>query len=171
MSTLDMSFSISSKISMRSPTDPRPRMQLLSIALSISGADRMLSGVNSIMYYGTQILTQAGFSTEAALIGNIANGVISVSATFFGIWMMGRHGRRPLLMTGQVGTMVCLCAIGIFSYLLDGTGILPYVVLSLTVSFLFFQQGFLSPITWLLLSELFPLRLRGMGMGLTVLCL
>ena len=55
--------------------------------------------------------------------------------------------------------------------MLDGTGILPYVVLSLTVSFLFFQQGFLSPITWLLLSELFPLRLRGMGMGLTVLCL
>jgi len=84
---------------------------------------------------------------------------------------MGRHGRRPLLMTGQIGTMVCLCLIGIFSSLLDGTPALPFVVLSLTVSFLFFQQGFLSPITWLLLSELFPVRLRGMGMGAAVLCL
>ncbi|MBR0260447.1 MAG: sugar porter family MFS transporter, partial [Selenomonadaceae bacterium] len=126
---------------------------------------QQISGVNSIMYYGTQILTEAGFSTQAALIGNIANGVISVSATFFGIWMMGRHGRRPLIMTGQIGTMACLCAIGIASNVFVGSSALPYVVLCLTVTFLFFQQGFLSPVTWLLLSELFPVRLRGMGMG------
>ena len=113
------------------------------------------------MYYGTQILTEAGFSTQAALIGNIANGVISVSATFFGIWMMGRHGRRPLIMTGQIGTMACLCAIGIASNIFDGSATLPYIVLCLTVTFLFFRQGFLSPVTWLLLSELFPVRLRG----------
>ena len=61
---------------------------------------QQISGVNSIMYYGTQILTQAGFSTEAALIGNIANGTISVAATIFGMWLMTRHGRRPLIMTG-----------------------------------------------------------------------
>ncbi len=132
---------------------------------------QQISGVNSIMYYGTQILTEAGFSTEAALIGNIANGVISVLATLFGIWLMGRHGRRPLIMTGQIGTMACLCAIGFMSNLLAGNSILPYVVLSLTVTFLFFQQGFLSPVTWLLLSELFPAKIRGMGMGCAVLCL
>ena len=132
---------------------------------------QQISGVNSIMYYGTQILTEAGFSTQAALIGNVANGVISVTATFFGIWMLGRHGRRPLMMTGQIGTMCCLCAIGLISSLLAGTTALPYIVLSLTVTFLFFQQGFLSPVTWLLLSELFPAKLRGMGMGVTVLCL
>lgn len=132
---------------------------------------QQISGVNSIMYYGTQILTQAGFSTEAALIGNIANGTISVAATIFGMWLMTRHGRRPLIMTGQIGTMACLCAIGLLSNLLAGTEILPFVVLSLTVTFLFFQQGFLSPVTWLLLSELFPLRIRGMGMGCAVLCL
>lgn len=108
---------------------------------------QQISGVNSIMYYGTQILTEAGFSTEAALIGNVANGVISVLATIFGIWMMGRHGRRPLIMTGQIGTMVCLLAIGILSAMLEGQAALPYVVLSLTVTFLFFQQGFLSPVT------------------------
>jgi len=122
---------------------------------------QQISGVNSIMYYGTQILTEAGFSTQAALIGNVANGVISVTATLFGIWMLGRHGRRPLMMTGQIGTMCCLCAIGLLSSLLAGAEVLPYIVLSLTVTFLFFQQGFLSPVTWLLLSELFPAKLRG----------
>ena len=45
------------------------------------------------------------------------------------------------------------------------------IIVSLIVTFLFFQQGFLSPVTWLLLSELFPLRIRGMGMGCAVLCL
>ena len=132
---------------------------------------QQISGVNSIMYYGTQILTEAGFSTQAALIGNIANGIISVGATFFGIWMIDRHGRRPLVMTGQIGTIACLCAIGIASDVLNGSANLPYIVLGLTVAFLFFQQGFLSPVTWLLLSEIFPVRLRGMGMGCAVLCL
>lgn len=132
---------------------------------------QQISGVNSIMYYGTQILMNAGFSTQAALIGNIANGVISVAATLFGIWMMGRHGRRPLIMTGQIGTMACLCLIGTVANVFEGAAFLPYLVLSLTVTFLFFQQGFLSPVTWLLMSELFPLRIRGMGMGVTVLCL
>jgi len=132
---------------------------------------QQISGVNSIMYYGTQILTEAGFSTQAALIGNIANGIISVGATFFGIWMIDRHGRRPLVMTGQIGTILCLFLIGIASDVFDGSATLPYIVLALTVAFLFFQQGFLSPVTWLLLSEIFPVRLRGMGMGCAVLCL
>lgn len=144
--------------------------KIVFIAMGIAICQQ-ISGVNSIMYYGTQILTEAGFSTQAALIGNVANGVISVTATFFGIWMLGRHGRRPLMMTGQIGTMCCLCAIGLLSSLLAGAAVLPYIVLSLTVTFLFFQQGFLSPVTWLLLSELFPAKLRGMGMGVTVLCL
>ncbi len=60
--------------------------------------------MNSIMYYGTQILKDAGFETKAALIGNIANGVISVLATFVGIWLLGKVGRRPMLMTGLIGT-------------------------------------------------------------------
>ena len=60
---------------------------------------QQLTGVNSIMYYGTQILKDAGFETKAALIGNIANGVISVLATFVGIWLLGKV-YRPMLMTG-----------------------------------------------------------------------
>ena len=144
--------------------------RIVFIAMGVAVCQQ-ISGVNSIMYYGTQILTEAGFSTQAALIGNIANGVISVGATFFGIWMINRHGRRPLIMTGQIGTVACLCLIGIASKFFENSSALPYIVLCLTVAFLFFQQGFLSPVTWLVLSEIFPVRLRGMGMGCAVLCL
>lgn len=144
--------------------------RILFIGLGIAVVQQ-ITGVNSIMYYGTEILRDAGFGTEAALIGNIANGVISVLATFVGIYLLGKVGRRPMLITGLIGTTSALLLIGILSMLLQGTEALPYVVLSLTVTFLAFQQGAISPVTWLMLSEIFPQRLRGIGMGTTVFCL
>ncbi|MBT2657369.1 sugar porter family MFS transporter [Bacillus sp. ISL-18] len=132
---------------------------------------QQITGVNSIMYYGTQILEKSGFSTNAALLGNIANGAISVIATFVGIWLLGKIGRRPMLIAGLTGTTAALALIGVFSLVLKGSPALPVVVLSLTVTFLAFQQGAISPVTWLMLSEIFPLKLRGIGMGVTVFCL
>lgn len=129
---------------------------------------QQITGVNSIMYYGTEILKDAGFGTEAALIGNIANGVISVLATFVGIWLLGRVRRRPMLAIGFGGTTLALLLIAIFSRALAGSDVLPFIVLALTVTFLAFQQGAISPVTWLMLSEIFPLQLRGLGMGMTV---
>lgn len=132
---------------------------------------QQITGVNSIMYYGTQILTDAGFSANGALTANIANGVISVLATFVGIWLLGRVNRRPMLIAGQIGTTSALLLIGLFSLLLpEGTG-RAFVVLTLTVTFLAFQQGSISPVTWLMLSEIFPLKLRGFGFGLCALVL
>ena len=144
--------------------------RILFIGIGIAVVQQ-ITGVNSIMYYGTEILKNAGFDTGAALIGNIANGVISVLATFVGIWLLGKVGRRPMLLTGLLGTTSALLLIGIFSITLEGSAALPYVVLSLTVLFLAFQQGAISPVTWLMLSEIFPTRLRGLGMGVTVFCL
>jgi major inositol transporter-like SP family MFS transporter len=144
------------------------RIVFLGIGIAVV---QQITGVNSIMYYGTEILKDAGFQTEAALIGNIANGVISVLATFVGIWLLGKVGRRPMLITGLLGTTTALLLIGIFSLTLEGSAALPYIVLTLTVTFLAFQQGAISPVTWLMLSEIFPTRLRGLGMGITVFCL
>ena len=144
------------------------RIFLIGVGVAIC---QQITGVNSIMYYGTEILKESGFGTEAALTANIANGVISVLATFVGIWLLGRVGRRPMLMVGQLGTIVVLALIGVFSLVLpEGTG-RGFVILALTVSFLAFQQGAVSPVTWLMLSEIFPLRIRGLGMGSTAFIL
>jgi major inositol transporter-like SP family MFS transporter len=141
--------------------------RILFIGIGI-GVVQQITGVNSIMYYGTEILKDAGFATEAALIGNIANGVISVLATFVGIWLLGKVGRRPMLIVGLIGTTTSLLLMAILSSVLEGSSSLPYVVLSLTVTFLAFQQGAISPVTWLMISEIFPLKIRGFGMGITV---
>jgi major inositol transporter-like SP family MFS transporter len=144
------------------------RIVLIGLAIAVM---QQITGVNSIMYYGTQILTQSGFERNAALVANIANGVISVLATFVGIWLLGRVRRRPMLIAGQIGTFTALLLVGVFSLVLpEGVG-RASVVLLLTVTFLAFQQGAISPVTWLMLSEIFPLKLRGLGMGVCVLTL
>ncbi|MEU1575152.1 sugar porter family MFS transporter [Streptomyces collinus] len=132
---------------------------------------QQITGVNTIMYYGTQILTDAGFAADSALTANIANGVISVLATFAGIWLLGRVPRRPMLMTGQVGTTAALLLIGVFSLVLPSGDPRAYAVLAMTVTFLAFQQGAISPVTWLMLSEIFPMRMRGFGMGVAAVVL
>lgn len=132
---------------------------------------QQITGVNTIMYYGTQILTDAGFAADSALTANIANGVISVLATFVGIWLLGRVPRRPMLMTGQTGTTTALLLIGVFSLVLPSGDARAYAVLAMTVTFLAFQQGAISPVTWLMLSEIFPMRMRGFGMGVAAVVL
>lgn len=132
---------------------------------------QQITGVNTIMYYGTQILTDAGFAADSALTANIANGVISVLATFVGIWLLGRVSRRPMLMTGQAGTTTALLLIGVFSLVLPPGDGRAYAVLAMTVTFLAFQQGAISPVTWLMLSEIFPMRMRGFGMGVAAVVL
>ncbi|MFF7311793.1 sugar porter family MFS transporter [Streptomyces sp. NPDC008137] len=132
---------------------------------------QQITGVNTIMYYGTQILTDAGFAADSALTANIANGVISVLATFVGIWLLGRVNRRPMLMTGQLGTTAALLLIGVFSLVLPSGDPRAFAVLAMTVTFLAFQQGAISPVTWLMLSEIFPMRMRGFGMGVAAVVL
>lgn len=129
------------------------------------------TGINSIMYYGTEILKTSGFSTEAALIGNIGNGAISLIAMCCGIAMMDRFGRRPMILTGLVGVAVMLAVIGMTSLFMQGSSLLPFVTLGSIIIYLAFFQGLIGPVNWLIISEIFPLRLRGLGMGIAVMVL
>ncbi|WP_373894809.1 sugar porter family MFS transporter [Virgibacillus natechei] len=141
------------------------RIVLVGIGVAVL---QQITGVNAIMYYGTTILEDAGFSTNAALVSNIANGVVAVIATGIGIYLLGKVPHRKMLLVGQIGVIGSLLLIGLASILLQGTAALPFVVITLTVCFLAFMQGAISPTTWLMLSEIFPLRVRGMGMGVSV---
>lgn len=141
--------------------------RLLLIGIGIAVASQA-TGVNTIMFYGTQILKDAGFSTESALIANTLNGLTSVVAVGVGIWLVGKVKRVPLFLSGLAGTTSVMLCLALASKYLAGDPILPLVVLALTITFLAFMQGCIAPVFWLLLAELFPLRLRGLGMGICV---
>jgi major inositol transporter-like SP family MFS transporter len=162
------------------------RVFLVGVALAVM---QQVTGVNAIMYYAPTILQTTGLGVSASITATIANGAISVLATIFGMWLVGRAGRRTMLLTGQIGITGALVAIaGVFAVCfhlggvpaLDGFGGpapgmtpglvadfpgAPYIVLALMMIFLAFQQGMISPVTWLMMSEVFPIRLRGLGIG------
>jgi len=130
------------------------------------------TGINSIMYYGTQVLTQAGFSASGALIANVANGVLAVIGSAICLfWLMDRVPRRKLIIGGFTATTVCHALIVLSAFLLPEGLTKAFVILFFMVLFVFCMQLALNVPVWVIISEMFPLRLRGMGMGVCVLCL
>ena len=126
------------------------------------------TGINAFMYFTPSILQSSGLGTNAALTATISNGVVSVLATFLGIWLMGRMGRRPTLVTGLSGIVCVMILLGVVMQFLPNAPWRSFVALGLILIFLTFNQGFVSPIYWLLMSEIFPMRLRGAVLGLAV---
>lgn len=158
--------SIQQNLSFKDFTEPwMKKVLLIGIGVAIL---QQTTGVNTIMFYGSQILTKSGFSTDAALIGNIGNGIISVIGTLFGFTLVRRLTRRKMLTIGLIGILFANTCIGTISNIMAGSPNLPYFVLSLTITFLFFQQTFVSPVTWVYMSEIFPLRMRGTALGIAV---
>jgi MFS transporter, SP family, major inositol transporter len=143
---------------------------LLLVGIGI-GVVQQVSGVNSIMYYGTQILSQSGLGDRGALVANVLNGVVSVLATFVGIALISKISRRKMLTIGLCGTTVALLSLALVSALFGPSQSLAHLVLLCMVLFLTFQQGFTSPVTWVMLSEMFPLKARGLSMGSATLVL
>jgi major inositol transporter-like SP family MFS transporter len=123
------------------------------------------------MYYGTQVLQQSGFSQSGALVANVGAGVVAVVAMLVALRVINRIGRRTMLMSGFAGVAVFHLLIGLSStFIPEGLG-RAIVVLVFVICFVGTMQGTIGPLVWLMLSEIFPLRLRGVGMGLTVLVL
>ncbi|MDT7579207.1 MAG: transporter, family, major inositol transporter [Pseudonocardiales bacterium] len=130
------------------------------------------TGINSIMYYGTQVLTRAGFSASAALIANVANGVLAVvGSTICLFFLMDRVPRRKLIIGGFIAITTCHALIVLSAFLLPEGLPKAFVILFFMVTFVFFMQLALNIPVWVIISEMFPLRLRGLGMGICVLCL
>lgn len=142
------------------------------IAAIVLAMAQQLTGINSVMYYGSQLLVVAGFEQSAALIANIVPGVIAVIGSAICIFVLiDRIPRRTLIIGGLVATTTCHGLIVLASaFLPDGIG-KAYAILFFVVAFVFCMQLALNVPVWVCLSELFPLRMRGFGMGFSVLVL
>lgn len=138
------------------------RLVLIGIGL---GVIQQIAGINVMMYYGTSILQMTGFGRNSALITNIANGVTAVAATLVTLQLLKHVPRRPLLIIGLIGTSIAITGVTFASRLPAGSSWRAFTTITMMMIFLAFFQGAISPMTWLLLSEIFPEQLRGLGMG------
>jgi major inositol transporter-like SP family MFS transporter len=128
------------------------------------------TGINTVNYYAPTILESTGLGTSAALTATIAVGVTSVVMTIIGIILLGHFNRRPLLLIGFTG-VACSQLVLALSFLLPESTFRSYLILGAMLLFVAFVQGFIGTLVWLLLSEIFPMAIRGFAMGIAVFVL
>lgn len=135
------------------------------------GVFQQFTGINSVMYYGTQLLTQSGFSASAAIIANTLNGLFSVLGITVGLLVMNRIDRRKMLLGGFALTTFFHLLVGLSALLLPDGQAKAYFILVFVVLFVFSMQGTIGPLVWLMLAEIFPLKIRSFAIGLCVFML
>lgn len=138
---------------------------------AIIGIIQQVSGVNAIVYFAPTLMNQVGLSTENSVYTSIVIGTVSVVACWVGLKVIDTLGRRRLLIYGLTGNIVSLVLLALIYHQAQNNQALAYVSLALMALFIAFQQAAVSPTTWLLISEIVPVQVRGLGMGLAGLAL
>src|ERR1700744_2632690 len=135
-------------------------MVLIGVVMAIA---QQLIGVNTVIYYAPTILKSTGLSTSSAITQALSVGITNVIFTFVAVLLLDRVGRRPLLIVGTIGCVIALVALGIFfassTLKHDAPGI---ALVCLIVYIGSFAVG-LGPVFWLMISEIFPLKVRLAG--------
>lgn len=134
---------------------------IIGILLSIF---QQFVGINVVLYYAPEIFKNMGSGTNYALLQTIIVGAINLTFTVIAIITVDKFGRKPLQIIGALGMAVFMFAMG-FAFFFDELG----------WSALIFMLGYVAcfaiswgPVTWVLLSEIFPNRIRGRAMAVAV---
>lgn len=122
-------------------------------------------GINTVIYYGPSIFQKSGFgSGEAAVMAQVSVGVVNVLFTIASLFLIDKLGRRKLFFLGMAGMVVTLLMIACsFVYLEDmGTNGRYVIVVSMLLYIAFFAVS-MGPLGWLIITEVFPIKVRGVG--------
>lgn len=129
-------------------------------------------GINTVIYYAPIIFKDAGMeSSKAAIWATVSVGVVNVLATFIAIWLIDKVGRKPLLFAGLIGMVLALTGLGIAFKILGANsgseiGIVTVVAVWVYIACFAFSLG---PIPWLMMTEIFPLQLRGRAVSVATM--
>ncbi|HEX4791974.1 MAG TPA: sugar porter family MFS transporter [Actinospica sp.] len=144
----------------------RPAL-FVGIALAVF---QQITGVNTVIYYAPTLLQGAGLGSSSAILAEVCVGGINVLLTILAVWLMDRVGRRPLLLIGTTGMLIGLLTVA--CAFLGGDHLTGGAAIVAIVGLMFFQGSFaigLGPVFWLLIAEIYPLKVRGTAMGLATI--
>ncbi|HEY3715439.1 MAG TPA: sugar porter family MFS transporter [Jatrophihabitantaceae bacterium] len=143
-------------------------VMIIGVALAVF---QQITGINTIIYYAPTLLSSAGLGNSAALLANVVNGAVNVLMTIVAIRLLDRTGRRPLLLGGTSGMVVGMLLVALTfaiggSHLHGGTAYIAIAGLLLYTGS--FAIG-LGPVFWLLISEIYPVKIRGQAMSVATM--
>jgi sugar porter (SP) family MFS transporter len=131
---------------------------------------QQITGINTVIYYAPTLLQEAGFGTNGSLLANVVNGGVNVIMTIIAIRLLDRVGRRTLLLIGTVGMAVGMF-ITAFSFA-GGEHLHGVSAVTAVLGLLIYTGSFaigLGPVFWLLISEIYPLTIRGAAMSVATI--
>jgi sugar porter (SP) family MFS transporter len=126
-------------------------------------------GINTVIYYAPTIIKSTGLANVASVLATVGIGVVNVLMTIVAIFIIDRVGRKPLLFVGLAGMVVSLGIIG--GAFLDTrlSGIISWVTLAGLMLYVASFAVSFGPVLWVMLPEIFPLKVRGAGAGVSAL--
>jgi SP family xylose:H+ symportor-like MFS transporter len=145
-----------------------PRMRkvlVIGIALAVL---QQVTGINVFLYFGPEIFRGISRSEmDAALLQTLAVGAVNLVFTVIAIWTVDRVGRKPLMLIGFAGMGISLGALGLAAYL----GRTDVWLLTFILTYIGCFALSVGPVTWVILSEIFPTRIRGRALAIATICL
>lgn len=129
---------------------------------------QQVTGINAVLYYAPEIFKQTGAGTNAALIQTIFVGVINLLFTILAIWLIDKVGRKMLLLVGSSAMLICLIVIGAAFQTGHTSG--PWVLIFILIYVAAFAVS-LGPVVWVVISEIFPNRIRGKATAIASMAL
>jgi sugar porter (SP) family MFS transporter len=129
---------------------------------------QQITGINAILYYAPRIFEGAGFARMSALGQSAIVGAVNMLFTVVAILLADKVGRRPLLLiaTGGMGVSLVLLGAAFKSQFLPPSALLFVILL-----YIAFFASAMGPLVWVVMAEIFPIRMRGAAMGIATLLL
>jgi sugar porter (SP) family MFS transporter len=148
--------------------EPKIRSALI-IGIGLA-AFQQLTGINTVIYYAPTILEFAGLQTATVTIfATVGIGVVNVLLTVVSILLIDRVGRRPLLLVGITGMILSLGIMGLAFIMPSLTSSLGWVAVICLMLYVGSFAISLGPIFWLMIAEIYPLRIRGRAMSIVTM--
>ena len=128
---------------------------------------QQITGINTVIYYAPVIIQSAGISSASgAILATAGIGLVNVLMTIVSMRLIDRAGRRPLLLTGIAGMAVTLGLLGLVFRLANQNGALAWLAVISMMAYVASFAISLGPIFWLLIAEIYPLKIRNSAEGM-----
>lgn len=136
---------------------------LIGAAIAILG---QFMGVNAVLYYGPTIFEEAGLSGGDALFSQVLVGIVNVATTVIAVFIIDKVGRKKLVYYGVSGMVLSLLLIGFYFHFSESMGLPNSFLLFFFLFYVFCCAISISAVIFVLLSEMYPTRIRGMAMSI-----